>query len=122
MAAAFRHEYKYLCSNTQLRILQRRLEAMLRPDPHAGADGRYDIRSVYFDDPEDSCLLENLDGTDPRAKYRLRIYNGSDTRISLERKAKLRGMTHKDAVPVSRAAAEALLSGRVPFPGQEDER
>ena len=120
MAAPFRHEYKYLCSNTQLRIQQGRLEALLRPDPHAGPDGRYAIRSVYFDDPEDSCLRENEDGADPRAKYRLRIYNGSDSRISLERKAKLRGMTHKDAVLVDRKTADALLAGQIPFPTGEE--
>ena len=120
MAAPFRHEYKYLCSNTQLRIQQGRLEALLRPDPHAGPDGRYAIRSVYFDDPEDSCLRENEDGADPRAKYRLRIYNGSDSRISLERKAKLRGMTHKDAVLVDRKTADALLAGHIPFPAGEE--
>ena len=118
--SAFRHEYKYLCTDGQLRILQARLESLLKPDPHAGADGRYDIRSVYFDDPDDGCLRENEAGSDPRAKYRLRIYNGSDSRISLERKAKLRGMTHKDGVPVPRSLAEALLAGSIPFPRPED--
>ena len=116
MPAPFRHEYKYLCSRDQLLVEQARLKSLLRPDPHAGPEGRYEVRSVYFDDPEDSCLLENQDGTDPRAKYRLRIYNGSDARISLERKAKLRGMTHKDAILVDRQTAEALLAGRIPFP------
>ena len=117
MDAAFRHEYKYLCGPGQLLVERRRLEALLRPDPHAGADGSYGVRSVYFDDPEDGCLRENEAGTDPRAKYRLRIYNGSDSRISLERKAKVRGMTHKDAVLLPRQTAEALLAGQIPFPG-----
>ena len=120
MSSPFRYEYKYLCTNEQLRVEQARLASLLRPDPHAGPDGRYEIRSVYFDDPEDSCLRENEDGMDPRAKYRLRIYNGSDARITLERKAKLRGMTHKDAAPVRRELAESLLDGRIPFPGPGD--
>ena len=118
--AEFRHEYKYLCDGGQLAVEESRLRSLLRPDPHAGPDGRYDIRSVYFDDPEDSCMRENEDGADPRAKYRLRIYNGSDARISLERKAKVRGLTHKDAALVPRSTAEAQLAGRVPFPGPED--
>lgn len=120
MSSPFRHEYKYLCTHDQLRVEQARLASLLRPDPHTGPDGRYEIRSVYFDDPEDGCLRENEDGMDPRAKYRLRIYNGSDARITLERKAKLRGMTHKDAAPVRLELAEALLDGRIPFPGPED--
>ena len=120
MPTDFRHEYKYLCSSDQLTVERTRLASLLRPDPHAGPDGRYEIRSVYFDDPEDGCMRENEDGTDPRAKYRLRIYNGSDARISLERKAKLRGLTHKDAVLIPRSAAEALLAGRIPFPDPAD--
>lgn len=118
--AAFRHEYKYLCSPAQLLVERTRLESLLRPDPHAGPDGRYEIRSVYFDDPDDTCLQEKESGSDLRAKYRLRIYNVSDRRISLERKAKVRGMTHKDAALVSRDTAEALLEGRIPFPRQAD--
>lgn len=120
MSSLFRHEYKYLCDAGQLAVEERRLRSLLRPDPHAGADGRYAIRSVYFDTPDNACLRENEDGTDPRAKYRLRIYNGSDARISLERKAKVRGLTHKDAALVPRSTAEALLAGRVPFPAPED--
>lgn len=119
MPSPFRHEYKYQCTRQQLAVERARLGSLLRPDPHAGPDGRYAIRSVYFDDPADRCLRENEDGTDPRAKYRLRIYNCSDARISLERKAKVRGMTHKDAARVSRADAEALLAGRLPFPRAE---
>ena len=120
MATPFRHEYKYLCDGGQLAVEESRLRSLLRPDPHAGAAGRHAVRSVYFDDPEDTCLRENENGADPRAKYRLRIYNGSDERVSLERKAKVRGLTHKDAALVPRATAEALLAGQIPFPGPED--
>lgn len=120
MPSDFRHEYKYLCTLTQLLTERSRLEALLKPDSHVGPDGSYQIRSVYFDDPDNSCFYENEDGSDPRAKYRLRIYNCSDSFISLERKAKLRTMTHKDAVPISRAEAESLLLGRIPFPRTED--
>ncbi len=116
MPTDFRHEYKYLCSLDQLTLERCRLQALMKPDSHVGPDGRYLIRSVYFDDLDSGCYWENEDGSDPRAKYRLRIYNCNGGRISLERKAKVRGMTHKDAAQVSRADAETLLSGRIPFP------
>ena len=119
MPADFRHEYKYQCTPDQLLTERKRLESLLAPDPHVGADGKYLIRSVYFDDPDNGAFYENEDGDDPRAKYRLRIYNCSDARISLERKAKVRMMTHKDAALVNRAEAEALLSGQIPFPRPE---
>ena len=97
-------------------VERRRLELLLRPDPHAGPEGRYLVRSAYFDTPGDDFLRENEDGTDPRAKYRLRIYNCEDRFISLERKAKRSGMTHKDGVAVSRDLADQLLAGRIPAP------
>lgn len=114
MGTEFRHEYKYLCTYSQLVLLRKRLESLLARDIHAGPQGTYLIRSVYFDDPNDSCYYENEDGVDPRSKYRLRIYNCSNQRITLERKAKCRGMTHKDTCIVTKEQCRILLSGKIP--------
>lgn len=62
----YRHEYKYMLDARQRAILQIRARAITQIDPHAGPDGTYVVRSVYFDDMNDSSLLENLSGTDPR--------------------------------------------------------
>ena len=110
----YRHEYKYQCSGLQLKVLENRLCALLRPDPHAGASGTYLIRSVYFDTPDNTCYYENENGVDPRAKYRIRTYNCSDRRITLERKIKRRGMTHKDAASLTRAQCRQMLRGIIP--------
>lgn len=114
MATEYRHEYKYICSASQLTVQQKRLERLLLPDKHAGTGGTYLIRSVYFDTPDNACYYENEDGVDPRSKYRIRIYNCSDKRITLERKAKCRGMTHKDASPLTREMCEMMLNGKIP--------
>ncbi len=113
MKTEFRHEYKYLCSREQTAVLESRLQKLLRPDPHA-RDGRYQIRSLYFNTPDNDCFYENENGTDPRAKYRMRIYNCKASPITLERKLKCRGMTHKDAGPLTMEQAEALLAGKIP--------
>ena len=36
---SYRHEFKYLCSDGELAVLKVRLQGLVRPDPHAGADG-----------------------------------------------------------------------------------
>ena len=46
----FRNELKYICSEGELLLLQSRIQMLCQPDPHVGADGTYQIRSVYFDD------------------------------------------------------------------------
>ena len=58
MENRFRHEFKYICSYGQLRNLQCRLSGLIPLDPHAGADGIYNIRSLYFDDYYDRCFME----------------------------------------------------------------
>ena len=87
-ALKYRHEFKYLCTDAQLIMLEVRLKGIMSKDIHAGDNGRYLIKSLYFDDINDSCLLENEDGTGPREKYRIRIYNHDISRISLECKRK----------------------------------
>ena len=85
----FRHEMKYLCTDAQLAMIKSRLSGVMKCDTHTREDGTYLIRSLYFDDYDDRCLRENIAGVVPREKYRIRIYNGSMDRISLERKSKV---------------------------------
>ena len=106
----YRHEFKYLCSQAQLAVIQSRLEVMLSHDRHA-RDGQYCIRSMYFDNYANRCFYENEDGVSPREKYRIRIYNGSDERISLECKCKEADKTRKTACLLTRQEYEDILNG-----------
>lgn len=108
----FRNELKYLCSEGELFQIQARIQALCRPDPHA-QNGIYNIRSVYFDDPQNRYFYENENGSDPREKYRIRIYNASDDRITLECKRKERTMTHKDSCPLTKEQCRMLLDGKL---------
>ena len=109
----WRHELKFVCSVQQLAIIENRIKPLLKPDPHVGPAGFYHISSVYFDDEWDSCYYENEDGTDPREKFRIRIYNGSDARITLELKQKMRGMTRKKSCRLTRQQCDAILNGEI---------
>lgn len=106
----FRHEYKHEINPQDLLILRQRLRALLQPDPHA-QEGRYQIRSLYFDNAADSALREKLDGICRREKFRLRCYNGDSSLIHLEKKAKLGDLRHKDSCALSRLETERLLAG-----------
>lgn len=107
----YRHEYKFLIDEREKAQLYYRLKNLIPLDAHAGEDGHYWIRSVYFDDYRDSCFYENEDGINERAKYRIRIYNVSDEKIQLERKSKKNGMTCKESAPLTREQCELLLRG-----------
>lgn len=114
----YRHEQKYCCTKGQFAIIRNTIKGIMRTDSHADAEGGYCIRSLYFDDYKDSGWRENEDGTNPREKYRIRIYNGSVERISLELKRKENGKTQKTACLLSEESCrEILRTGKIPFNG-----
>lgn len=110
----YRHEYKYLLDHQTEQILQIRAAGILALDKHVQKEGSYYIRSLYFDDYCDSCLLENESGTDPRSKFRIRYYNSDTSHIRLEKKSKIRGMTHKDSCGLTFEECCQLMNGTIP--------
>ena len=111
----YRHEFKYVVSGAEIAMLRSRIGGIMNVDRHAGDAGSYSIRSLYFDDYENRCFRENEDGTDPREKFRIRIYNHSTDRISLELKRKERGKTHKTSCPLTVDQTRLLMQG-IPVP------
>lgn len=106
----FRHEWKYLISYPEAELLQRRLTPFLSLDQNA-VNGEYMIRSLYFDDMNDSAYREKIMGVDFRQKWRIRIYNCSDKRISLERKTKRGSYIYKESAPLTREEFQKILDG-----------
>ncbi|MBQ8603253.1 MAG: polyphosphate polymerase domain-containing protein [Oscillospiraceae bacterium] len=108
----YRHEFKYVVSASQLILIENRIKNLMEMDVHTGNKGMYNIRSLYFDDYYDRCLYENINGTDPREKFRIRIYNHSRDRITLECKRKQNGKTLKTSCPLSEEQTRILMKGR----------
>lgn len=108
----FRHEVKHEISSHDILILRQRLQAVMKPDAHA-VNGKYLIRSLYFDNFEDKALREKLDGVDIREKYRIRLYNNDHSMIHLERKFKQRGLGLKTKAKLTPQQAQAIADGEV---------
>lgn len=105
-----RHEWKHRLSPGDLPALRRRLCLLTQPDPHA-VEGRYHIRSLYFDTPSDKALREKLDGVNVREKFRIRCYNKDPSLIHLEKKSKRNGLGSKEKVRLTPAQVQALVEG-----------
>ena len=105
-----RHEWKHEINVSDIISLRQRLRAVAKPDPHA-VDGKYLIRSLYFDDMADRALREKLDGVNRREKFRLRYYNGDASLIHLEKKSKWNGLGTKESVDLTKAEAQAIVDG-----------
>lgn len=107
----YRNEIKYVCSEQELCIIEERIRHICKLDTHVGVGGVYSVRSVYFDDYDNSCFFENENGTDPREKFRIRIYNGSLERITLECKRKEHDLNYKTSCPITKDMCKSLLDG-----------
>ncbi|MCP3774140.1 polyphosphate polymerase domain-containing protein [Paenibacillus sp. MZ04-78.2] len=108
-----RHELKYYIHSHDYAALRQRLSATLTLDGNSGSPDGYGIRSLYFDGPHNHALYDKSHGIFSREKYRIRIYNGSDRTIKLERKSKYGDYVCKEAARLSRDDYERILDGDV---------
>ena len=115
----YRHELKYVSSEMELALVKGRLDHLISLDSHVKEKGIYSIRSLYFDDYDGRCYDENESGSDPREKFRIRIYNGSASKITLELKKKERNKTLKLSCPLTEEQCRTLMKG-VPLPMRPD--
>lgn len=86
-----------------------RLRQVMRRDAFSGVDGEYRIRSLYFDNYRDKALTEKVIGVTRREKFRIRFYNGDDTFLRLEKKAKRRELSVKRSAPLTKEETRRLL-------------
>ena len=105
-----RHEWKHEISDCDRLVLRQRLSAVMQLDPHA-IDGKYFIRSLYFDNGTDKALREKLDGINIREKFRIRYYNHDISVIHLEKKSKRSGLGSKETAPLSAGEAQSIVDG-----------
>lgn len=111
MPQQVRHELKYYISQGQYQVLARILRILLSKDEHTDENAEYFIRSLYFDTIFDDALLDKIAGIENRNKYRIRIYNCSDSIIRMECKSKYGNYIAKRQVVISRDLCEQLMAG-----------
>ena len=115
----FRHEWKHEISRSDLIAVRQRLRAVAKPDIHA-VNGKYFIRSLYFDDPLDTALREKLDGVNRREKFRIRYYNFNTELIRLEKKSKQNGLGRKEQADLTVEEAQAIVDGSLDWMAASD--
>lgn len=113
-----RLEVKYLIDRTTRTALSRDLAAFMRPDIHAGPEGGYLVRSLYFDTIDHLAYHEKMAGAAVRHKMRIRAYGEDPSQtpyVRLEVKSRYLSYIKKITVDVSRedyGEIESALSRR----------
>ena len=108
----FRHEWKIEITPSDRIAIRQRMRAVAKPDSHA-KDGKYLIRSLYFDNAADKALHEKNDGVNLREKFRIRYYNGDTSVIHLEKKSKINGLCNKLSAPLNAEEAQRIVDGEL---------
>ena len=120
METQYRHEWKHQINYSDLLAIRQRLRAVARSDPHT-ENGRYLIRSLYFDNVYDKALREKIDGVDRREKFRIRYYNRDTGFIHLEKKSKRNGLGTKFQTRLSKEEAQSVVDGDLDWMMQKDD-
>jgi len=106
----YRHEFKHRVSMADYYVLRNRLKHIMKFDPNSDKDGKYIIRSLYFDNYKDKALREKIDGLDVREKFRIRYYNFDTSFIRLEKKMKRKGLNKKISENLTYEEARAIIN------------
>lgn len=110
----YRNEWKYLIDTATKEVICSRLSPFLKLDKHA-QNGGYMIRSLYFEDYFKTAYEEKDAGVKLRKKYRIRIYNCSDSSIKLERKKKYGSFIFKESAPLTKEEVYKIIDGEYDF-------
>lgn len=105
-----RHEIKHEINYSDLITIRHRLNTVAYPDPHT-INGKYLIRSLYFDNLADKALMEKINGMCRREKFRIRYYNGDTSVIHLEKKTKIDHLGNKQSAPLTAQQAQNIVDG-----------
>lgn len=106
----YRNEWKHRINYGDMLVVRQRLSAVAERDAHA-VEGKYEVRSLYFDTMTDKALREKTDGVNVREKFRIRYYNGDLSFIRLEKKSKINGLCLKESAAITVAQVQAILDG-----------
>ena len=117
----YRHEWKHEISTSDMISIRQRMRVIAKTDPHA-LDGKYRIRSLYFDNLADKALREKIDGVNCREKFRIRYYNDDLSFIRLEKKSKWNGLGNKQSTRLSADEAQAIVDGDLDWMMSSDRR
>lgn len=110
MNEVLRQEKKFAINIADGVVLGGRLGAAMHADAHNGPQG-YEIRSLYFDTPDDQDFVDKVDGLELRRKIRLRTYSPQSDFAMLEMKQKEGPYQRKRSLRLRREEAVRLCQG-----------
>lgn len=107
-----RRELKHAITKADCYLLRNNLQNFMKLDPH-GENGKYVIRSAYFDNFENKIMRQKTEGFYHRDKFRARLYDYNTDFINLEKKSKRDNITYKQKCRLSAKEYERIRFGDI---------
>ena len=98
-----RFEFKFLLTNDQFNSIKHDLLPYVNHDKHNKNNEPYNVRSIYYDNPQYESANEKIDGLLFRYKYRLRTYASKNDKNALfffERKGRFNNYVFKERTDI----------------------
>ena len=102
-----RHEFKYVIPYEEMLRLRKELDSVLTLD----RGGAYLVRSLYFDNFNDTDYYDKLNGEMVRKKVRLRTYDPESNLTKLEIKAKNDIHQLKESLVLDKGESKKIIKG-----------
>ena len=109
----YRHELKYQISFADYLAIRQKILPIMKVDKNTDDNGRYFIRSIYFDNIDDKALREKINGVQKREKFRIRYYNDDLSFISLEKKMKQNNLCRKLSEEITEDECRSILDDKI---------
>lgn len=106
-----RTELKHEITKMDCYLLRNKLKHVMKADPHAKENGKYLIRSVYFDNFDHKVLTQKKEGYYERDKFRVRLYDYKMDYLNLEKKSKRNNLTYKQKCRITPEEYEKMKTG-----------
>lgn len=106
-----RNELKYIISTRYSYDLYYHLRSICSIDKNVVNGQSYCVRSLYFDDAENSFLYDKINGIKDRIKIRIRTYLPKSVLFKIEIKSKFNNYVKKEAVIISDELVHKLIGG-----------
>jgi len=110
MNEVLRQEKKYIITLDRYYYLSRQFSRVLVEDAHSSGDG-YLVRSLYFDDIDNTDYEEKINGVEVRKKIRLRNYGPSSKSTKLELKQKQGQWQKKRSLTLDKDKSLRIIAG-----------
>ena len=111
-----RFEFKYILPQLLREELESELQYFLEFDPFVTSrpQHQYFVRSLYFDDPFNTCFRDKVSGLHTRSKFRVRTYTDDShdgTPHFMEIKGRFNNLVLKNRIPLDMSNAITNDSG-----------